>query len=124
MTCKILMQLSLVVQKRTLETQQQDTSQELVGKEIHGTKWKFRHIYRGQPRRHLLMHGWSAFVNKKGLVCGDAVLFLRGDDGVLRLGARSATQPKVASRLAMFCSLQMNDFANVTPITLLQLSSC
>jgi hypothetical protein len=31
----------------------------------------------GQPRRHLLTTGWSAFVNKKKLVSGDAVLFLR-----------------------------------------------
>ncbi|KAK4399166.1 Auxin response factor 3 [Sesamum angolense] len=29
-------------------------SQELVAKDLHGIEWKFRHIYRGQPRRHLL----------------------------------------------------------------------
>jgi hypothetical protein len=34
----------------------------------------------GQPRRHLLTTGWSAFVNKKKLVSGDAVLFLRYHD--------------------------------------------
>ncbi|GJM93622.1 hypothetical protein PR202_ga10191 [Eleusine coracana subsp. coracana] len=68
--------------------------QELVAKDLHGTEWKFRHIYRGQPRRHLLTTGWSAFVNKKKLVSGDAVLFLRGEDGVLRLGVRRAAQLK------------------------------
>jgi len=72
----------------------QRPSQELVAKDLHGTEWKFRHIYRGQPRRHLLTTGWSAFVNKKKLVSGDAVLFLRGEDGVLRLGVRRAAQLK------------------------------
>jgi auxin response factor len=51
----------------------------------------------GQPRRHLLTTGWSAFVNKKKLVSGDAVLFLRGDDGELRLGVRRAAQLKNGS---------------------------
>ncbi|KAJ1284707.1 hypothetical protein BS78_03G225900 [Paspalum vaginatum] len=72
----------------------QRPSQELVARDLHGTEWKFRHIYRGQPRRHLLTTGWSAFVNKKKLASGDAVLFLRGEDGVLRLGVRRAAQLK------------------------------
>ncbi|XP_072054482.1 auxin response factor 3-like [Arachis hypogaea] len=75
-----------------LDYSQQRPSQELVAKDLHGLEWRFRHIYRGQPRRHLLTTGWSAFVNKKKLVSGDAVLFLRGDDGELRLG-RAALQP-------------------------------
>uniref|UniRef100_A0ACD5VTK1 Uncharacterized protein n=1 Tax=Avena sativa TaxID=4498 RepID=A0ACD5VTK1_AVESA len=75
----------------------QRPSQELVAKDLHGTAWRFRHIYRGQPRRHLLTTGWSAFVNKKKLVSGDAVLFLRGEDGVLRLGVRRAAQLKNVS---------------------------
>ncbi|GJN18111.1 hypothetical protein PR202_gb05238 [Eleusine coracana subsp. coracana] len=92
--------------------------QELVAKDLHGTEWKFRHIYRGFSWGKyiaLLQHvtnltrarnatqashgdtlttGWSAFVNKKKLVSGDAVLFLRGEDGVLRLGVRRAAQLK------------------------------
>nr|ACN79515.1 auxin response factor 3a [Lotus japonicus] len=68
-----------------LDYSQQRPSQELVAKDLHGREWKFRHIYRGvslmshvwQPRRHLLTTGWSGFVNKKKLVSGDAVLFLR-----------------------------------------------
>ncbi|CAM0882049.1 unnamed protein product [Alopecurus aequalis] len=75
----------------------QRPSQELVAKDLHGTAWRFRHIYRGQPRRHLLTTGWSAFVHKKKLVSGDAVLFLRGEDGELRLGVRRAAQLKNAS---------------------------
>nr|URQ29619.1 auxin response factor [Sinningia speciosa] len=77
-----------------LDYKQQRPSQELVAKDLHGIEWKFRHIYRGQPRRHLLTTGWSAFVNKKKLVSGDAVLFLRGGDGELRLGIRRAAQVK------------------------------
>ncbi|KAL6610780.1 hypothetical protein ACP70R_040749 [Stipagrostis hirtigluma subsp. patula] len=80
-----------------LDYSQQRPSQELVAKDLHGTEWRFRHIYRGQPRRHLLTTGWSAFVNKKKLVSGDAVLFLRGDDGELRLGVRRAAQLKNGS---------------------------
>ncbi|KAI3823957.1 hypothetical protein L1987_05403 [Smallanthus sonchifolius] len=77
----------------SLDYKEQRPSQELVAKDLHGTEWKFRHIYRGQPRRHLLTTGWSAFVNKKKLVCGDAVLFLRGDDGVLRGGSSEFIVP-------------------------------
>ncbi|KEH39314.1 auxin response factor-like protein [Medicago truncatula] len=73
---------------------QQRPSQELVAKDLHGVGWKFRHIYRGQPRRHLLTTGWSIFVSQKNLVSGDAVLFLRGENGELRLGIRRAARPR------------------------------
>ncbi|XLT26377.1 hypothetical protein HN873_057669, partial [Arachis hypogaea] len=45
-----------------LDYSQQRPSQELVAKDLHGLEWRFRHIYRGQPRRHLLTTGWSAFI--------------------------------------------------------------
>ncbi|CAL9128444.1 unnamed protein product [Musa textilis] len=77
-----------------LDYKQQRPSQELITKDLHGTEWRFRHIYRGQPRRHLLTTGWSAFVNRKKLISGDAALFLRGNDGMLRLGVRRAAQFK------------------------------
>ncbi|XP_047322036.1 auxin response factor 4 isoform X2 [Impatiens glandulifera] len=77
-----------------LDYKQQRPSQELVAKDLHGIEWKFRHIYRGQPRRHLLTTGWSIFVGQKNLVSGDAVLFLRGDGGELRLGIRRAVRPR------------------------------
>ncbi|KAF7803399.1 auxin response factor 3 [Senna tora] len=91
-----------------LDYNQQRPSQELVAKDLHGLEWRFRHIYRGQPRRHLLTTGWSAFVNKKKLVSGDAVLFLRGDDGVLRLGIRRASQLKSGGNFSVPSSLQLN----------------
>ncbi|PIN15621.1 hypothetical protein CDL12_11728 [Handroanthus impetiginosus] len=96
-----------------LDYDKQRPSQELVAKDLHGVEWKFRHIYRGQPRRHLLTTGWSAFVSKKKLVSGDAVLFLRGTDGELRLGVRRAAQVKSgATRLAQKIQ-QFNDIAAV-----------
>ncbi|XP_041992068.1 auxin response factor 3-like isoform X3 [Salvia splendens] len=91
-----------------LDYKQQRPSQELVAKDLHGIEWKFRHIYRGQPRRHLLTTGWSAFVNKKKLVSGDAVLFLRGGDGELRLGIRRATQIKTGATTLPPTSQQFN----------------
>ncbi|CAN6337087.1 unnamed protein product [Urochloa humidicola] len=77
-----------------LDYEQVRPCQELIAKDLHGVKWSFRHIYRGQPRRHLLTTGWSSFVNMKRLVSGDAVLFLRGNDGELRLGVRRAVPLK------------------------------
>lgn len=75
-----------------LDYKQERPSQELVAKDLHGVVWKFRHIYRGQPRRHLLTTGWSVFVSHKRLVSGDAILFLRDENGDLRLGIRRAAQ--------------------------------
>ncbi|KAL2341835.1 hypothetical protein Fmac_009775 [Flemingia macrophylla] len=100
-----------------LDYSQQRPSQELVAKDLHGLEWRFRHIYRGQPRRHLLTTGWSAFVNKKKLVSGDAVLFLRGDDGVLRLGIRRAAQLKSA------CSFAVPSGQLLNPATLMDIVS-
>ncbi|GFZ03942.1 auxin response factor 2 [Actinidia rufa] len=65
-------------------------TQELVAKDLHGNEWRFRHIFRGQPRRHLLQSGWSVFVSSKRLVAGDAFIFLRGENGELRVGVRRA----------------------------------
>ncbi|KAJ6728535.1 AUXIN RESPONSE FACTOR 3 [Salix koriyanagi] len=94
-----------------LDYTQQRPSQELVAKDLHGYEWKFRHIYRGQPRRHLLTTGWSAFVNKKKLVSGDAVLFLRGEDGELRLGVRRAAQVKCGPTFPAPCNHQLNQIS-------------
>ncbi|KAH9323126.1 hypothetical protein KI387_017765 [Taxus chinensis] len=73
-----------------LDMSQQPPAQELVAKDLHGTDWRFRHIFRGQPRRHLLTTGWSIFVSSKRLVAGDAFIFLRGETGELRVGVRRA----------------------------------
>lgn len=64
--------------------------QTILAKDVHGQVWKFRHIYRGTPRRHLLTTGWSNFVNQKKLVAGDSIVFLRADNGDLCVGIRRA----------------------------------
>ncbi|KAE8694529.1 Auxin response factor 23 [Hibiscus syriacus] len=73
-----------------IEQVEASTNQELVAKDLHGNEWRFRHIFRGQPRRHLLQSGWSVFVSSKRLVAGDAFIFLRGENGELRVGVRRA----------------------------------
>ncbi|KAJ1275687.1 hypothetical protein BS78_05G155000 [Paspalum vaginatum] len=73
-----------------LDMSRQPPTQELVAKDLHGVEWRFRHIFRGQPRRHLLQSGWSVFVSAKRLVAGDAFIFLRGENGELRVGVRRA----------------------------------
>ncbi|XVE75366.1 hypothetical protein DITRI_Ditri12bG0088600 [Diplodiscus trichospermus] len=64
--------------------------QTILAKDVHGEVWKFRHIYRGTPRRHLLTTGWSNFVNHKKLVAGDSIVFLRAENGDLCVGIRRA----------------------------------
>ncbi|XP_077249685.1 auxin response factor 7-like isoform X2 [Tasmannia lanceolata] len=71
-----------------LDMSQHPPWQELVSMDLHGNEWHFRHIFRGQPRRHLLTTGWSVFVSSKRLVAGDAFIFLRGENGELRVGVR------------------------------------
>ncbi|KAL1564875.1 Arf GTPase arf1 [Salvia divinorum] len=71
-----------------LDMSQQPPWQELVASDLHGNEWHFRHIFRGQPRRHLLTTGWSVFVSAKKLVAGDAFIFLRGGNGEHRVGVR------------------------------------
>ncbi|KAH9751069.1 auxin response factor 3 [Citrus sinensis] len=98
-----------------LDYMQQRPSQQLVAKDLHGVEWKFRHIYRGQSRRHLLTTGWSAFVNKKKLVSGDAVLFLRGEDGELKIEIRRAAQVKNGATFPSFCN-QYSSTSSVTEV--------
>ncbi|KAL2320077.1 hypothetical protein Fmac_029046 [Flemingia macrophylla] len=71
-----------------LDMSQPTPTQELVAKDLHGYEWRFKHIFRGQPRRHLLTTGWSTFVTSKRLVAGDTFVFLRGANGELRVGVR------------------------------------
>ncbi|CAK9310871.1 unnamed protein product [Citrullus colocynthis] len=82
-------------------------TQDLVAKDLHGYEWRFKHIFRGQPRRHLLTTGWSTFVTSKRLSAGDSFVFLRGDNGELRVGVRrrarqqSSMPPSVISSQSM-----------------------
>ncbi|CAA0825313.1 Auxin response factor 16 [Striga hermonthica] len=64
--------------------------QMILARDFQGQIWKFRHIYRGTPRRHLLTTGWGVFVNSKRLVAGDSVVFVREEKGEIRVGIRRA----------------------------------
>ncbi|KAK2398267.1 auxin response factor [Trifolium repens] len=70
----------------------QPPTQELVVRDLHDNTWTFRHIYRGQPKRHLLTTGWSLFVGSKRLRAGDSVLFIRDEKSQLRVGVRRANR--------------------------------
>ncbi|PSS36364.1 Auxin response factor like [Actinidia chinensis var. chinensis] len=75
-----------------LDFTMQPPAQELVARDLHDNIWTFRHIYRGQPKRHLLTTGWSLFVSGKRLFAGDAVLFIRDEKQQLLLGTRRANR--------------------------------
>ncbi|KAE8705673.1 Auxin response factor 19 [Hibiscus syriacus] len=75
-----------------LDFSMQPPAQELVARDLHENVWSFRHIYRGQPKRHLLTSGWSLFVSGKRLLAGDSVLFIRNERQQLLLGTRRANR--------------------------------
>ncbi|GAB2275198.1 ADP-ribosylation factor, Arf Arf6, variant 2 [Dionaea muscipula] len=72
----------------------QPPAQELIARDLLDNEWKFRHIFRGQPKRHLLTTGWSVFVSAKRLVAGDSVIFIWNEKNQLLLGVRRATRPQ------------------------------
>ncbi|KAK4755819.1 hypothetical protein SAY87_009576 [Trapa incisa] len=75
-----------------LDFSMQPPAQELMARDLHDNMWTFRHIYRGQPKRHLLTTGWSLFVSGKRLFAGDSVLFIRDEKQQLLLGIRRANR--------------------------------
>ncbi|MCH91606.1 auxin response factor 9-like, partial [Trifolium medium] len=77
-----------------LDLSQSTPTQELVARDLHNYEWHFKHIFRGHPRRHLLTTGWSTFVTSKRLVAGDTFVFLRGENGELRVGVRHLASPQ------------------------------
>ncbi|EPS63285.1 auxin response factor 2, partial [Genlisea aurea] len=91
-----------------LDMSKQPPTQELVAKDLHGNEWRFRHIFRGQPKRHLLQSGWSVFVSSKRLVTGDAFIFLRGENGELRVGVRRAMRQQGNAPSSVISSQSMH----------------
>ncbi|KAI3814771.1 hypothetical protein L1987_14415 [Smallanthus sonchifolius] len=75
-----------------LDFNMQPPAQELMARDLHDNVWTFRHIYRGQPKRHLLTTGWSLFVSGKRIFAGDSVLFIRDEKQQLLLGIRRANR--------------------------------
>nr|GMC99936.1 auxin response factor 9-like isoform X1 [Ipomoea batatas] len=91
-----------------LDLNQQTPSQDLVALDLHRIEWRFKHIFRGQPRRHLLTTGWSNFVSSKRLVAGDSFLFLRGENGELRVGIRHHAQKQNSIPSSVISSRNMH----------------
>lgn len=91
-----------------LDMTQVTPTQDLVAKDLHGYEWRFKHIFRGQPRRHLLTTGWSTFVTSKRLVAGDAFVFLRGDNGELRVGVRRLARQQIPMPQSVISSQSMH----------------
>ncbi|XP_062229575.1 auxin response factor 17-like [Phragmites australis] len=91
-----------------LDFTQQPPAQELIAKDLHGNEWKFRHIFRGQPKRHLLTTGWSVFVSAKRLFAGDSVLFIWNDNNQLLLGIRRANRPQTVMPSSVLSSDSMH----------------
>ncbi|KAL3642882.1 hypothetical protein CASFOL_013697 [Castilleja foliolosa] len=96
-----------------LDFSMQPPCQELSAKDLHDQTWTFRHIYRGQPKRHLLTTGWSVFVSSKRLIAGDAVLFIRDEKSHLLLGIRRANrqQPTLSSSVISSDSMHIGILA-------------
>ncbi|KAJ4844693.1 Auxin response factor 8 [Turnera subulata] len=116
-----------------LDFSQQPPAQELIARDLHDAEWKFRHIFRGQPKRHLLTTGWSVFVSAKRLVAGDSVIFIwyviillcvltnlqsanltelvlavRNEKNQLLLGIRRATRPQTVMPSSVLSSDSMH----------------
>ncbi|KAE8706759.1 Auxin response factor 17 [Hibiscus syriacus] len=86
----------------------QPPAQELIARDLHENEWKFRHVFRGQPKRHLLTTGWSVFVSAKRLVAGDSVLFLWNEKNQLLLGIRRANRPQAVMPSSVLSSDSMH----------------
>ncbi|XP_038970501.1 auxin response factor 6-like [Phoenix dactylifera] len=91
-----------------LDFSQQPPAQELIARDIHDNEWKFRHIFRGQPKRHLLTTGWSVFVSAKRLIAGDSVLFIWNENNQLLLGIRRANRPQTVMPSSVLSSDSMH----------------
>ncbi|XP_010261761.1 PREDICTED: auxin response factor 19-like [Nelumbo nucifera] len=91
-----------------LDFSMQPPAQELVARDLHDVAWTFRHIYRGQPKRHLLTTGWSVFVSTKRLFAGDSVLFIRDEKSQLLLGTRHASRQQPALSSSVISSDSMH----------------
>ncbi|KAK6131768.1 hypothetical protein DH2020_034464 [Rehmannia glutinosa] len=91
-----------------LDFSMQPPAQELSARDLHDQSWTFRHIYRGQPKRHLLTTGWSVFVSSKRLIAGDAVLFIRDEKSQLLLGIRRANRQQPALSSSVISSDSMH----------------
>ncbi|KAI3835338.1 hypothetical protein MKW98_020454, partial [Papaver atlanticum] len=73
-------------------------------------------LYSGHPKRHLFTTSWSNYVSSKKLVTGYTFVFLRGENGELRVGVRRAmeTQKNTSSSVLSYRSMQLDVLATAS----------
>ncbi|KAJ0764461.1 putative transcription factor ARF family [Helianthus annuus] len=82
-----------------LDASQDQASQPLVAKDLHGAEWGFQHVYRGSPKRHMLVNGWNKFASAKRLKAGDTCIFMRGlERNEMYIGIQRAVSMQKASK--------------------------
>ncbi|RWW02749.1 hypothetical protein GW17_00034145 [Ensete ventricosum] len=91
-----------------LDFSMQPPAQEIQARDLHENLWTFRHIFRGQPKRHLLTTGWSLFVSGKKLFSGDSVLFIRNEKQQLLLGIRRVNRQPISISSSVLSSDSMH----------------
>ncbi|KAJ0431368.1 putative transcription factor ARF family [Helianthus annuus] len=92
-----------------LDMTQPTPTQDLKARDLHGVEWKFKHIYRGQPKRHLLTTGWSTFVTNKRLGTGDSFVLVRGGEtGEMRVGVRRQARQQSSMPSSVISSQSMH----------------
>ncbi|CAN1850802.1 Auxin response factor 6 [Linum perenne] len=91
-----------------LDYSQTPPCQELIARDLHDNEWKFKHIFRGQPKRHLLTTGWSVFVSAKRLVAGDSVIFIWTEKNQMLLGIRRANRQQTVMPSSVLSSDSMH----------------
>ncbi|XP_065872047.1 auxin response factor 7-like isoform X2 [Euphorbia lathyris] len=83
-----------------LDMSQLEPWQDLVATDISGKEWHFRHIVSGDPMCHLLSAGWSEFASSKRLLAGDSLIFLREENGRLRVGVKTHKQLPTENKMS------------------------
>ncbi|CDP21687.1 unnamed protein product, partial [Coffea canephora] len=98
---------------------QHPPNQELVAKDLHGNEWRFRHIFRGiikafsvdfqvNHEATTFRAVGSVFASSKRLVAGDVFIFLRGENGELRVGVRRTKRQQGNAPSSVMSSLSMH----------------
>ncbi|ESQ38445.1 hypothetical protein EUTSA_v10029379mg [Eutrema salsugineum] len=106
-----------------LDMSQPTPSQEIVAKDLHGCEWKFKHIFRGSPLRHIFTTGWSGFATSKRLVTGDSFIFLRGENGESRVGIRRAVHQQRSIPLSIISKESMHHGITATAMNAINTKS-
>ncbi|KAL0464043.1 UNVERIFIED_CONTAM: Auxin response factor 2A [Sesamum latifolium] len=91
-----------------LDMSRQPPTQELVAKDLHGNEWRFRHIFVvNRVDTSYRVVGVSLLV-QRGLLLGMPFIFLRGENGELRVGVRRAMRQQSNAPSSVISSHSMH----------------